>query len=246
MMESRKDGILNNEAAADTPSAERPGFAVDLPSGTRGEAIRRFAPLEPSGVGEEGGEIDCVLGSRGGGELGGSAGDFPFEPFKAEGFVEDRRLLGRVTGGEADLEVGGEAKPLPRGDTGDRALGGATGEADRLPTAVAEGDTSRRGRAAFEAAEAPDVAACRKVGGAVARTFALALLAAIAAATDDFFGAGVATAAAGAEAPGFGLTFCSSFFAGPSRVLMINSAFAGQISWNIQKTIRACTRTPGF
>lgn len=117
MIESRKDAVLNNEAACDCPSAERPGLAVDLPRGTRGDGVRRFAL---GGVGEEGGEIDCVLGSLGGGELIGSAGDFPFDPFKVVG---DRRLFARVTGGEADREVGGEAKPLPRGDTGDATLG---------------------------------------------------------------------------------------------------------------------------
>lgn len=114
MIESRKDAVLNNEAACDCPSAERPGLAVDLPRGTRGDGVRRFG-----GVGEEGGETDCVLGSRGGGEWIGSAGDFPFDPFKEVG---DLRLFGRVTGGEADREVGGEAKPFPRGDTGDAAL----------------------------------------------------------------------------------------------------------------------------
>lgn len=78
-------------------------------------------------------------------------------------------------------------------------------------------------------ADAPDVAACRRVGGAVARIFALARLAAIAAATEDFFAAGV-EAILVIVAPGRGLAFASCFLAASSNAAITLAPCEGQIS----------------
>ena len=118
---------------------------------------------------------------------------------------------------EGELEKGlGDAGEMLRLNTEDE-------DVDILP--VEERPIVCAGEEALLAAVAPDVAACRKVGGAVAMAFALARLAAIAAATEDFFAGVFASASIGTgRAPGFGLAFSSCFLPTASKLsIMINA-----------------------
>lgn len=101
--------------------------------------------------------------------------------------------------------------------------------------------------AAAAAADAPDVAAWRRVGGAVAIAFAFARLAAIAAATDDFFATGAFTSV-DVLAPGGapGLAFSSCFRATLSKLSMMAAAFVGHSRSNIQNDRRDFSFTTGF
>lgn len=84
------------------------------------------------------------------------------------------------------------------------------------------------------AAEAPDVAACRSVGGAVALAFAFALVAAIIAEVDGFFGTGVDIVELRATLAPAGFAFSSCFDPVESSVIEICWACAGHIVWKSQ------------
>lgn len=155
------------------------------------------------------------------------------------GFVEvdvERRVVrGRGAGGDDDREDGGDARPTD-GFLDGPADTGAGDPARLVKTELdmsllpAGGDDDLPAAADAEAAaDAPDVAACRNVGGAVASILAFARLAAIAAATDDFFAAGVVIGVI-PLVPGRGLAFASCFLAVSSSSAISLAACGGQTS----------------
>ena len=91
-----------------------------------------------------------------------------------------------------------------------------------------------------------EVAWCRSEGGAAAIAFAFALLAAMAAAMLDFFGACVAGASDPPTTEGSGQAFSSCFFAVPSRLFKITMALSGHTEWNVQNMTRLFSRTAGL
>lgn len=113
-------------------------------------------------VGDGGGEADCDRG---------------LDTECNVGVDMDVRELETFTGGEEDRDVGGDLSFLEFSCGEEIRRGGLWATLDTDPAACA--------------AEAPDVAAWRSVGGAIAIAFAFARLAAIAAATELFFVPGV-------------------------------------------------------
>lgn len=92
-----------------------------------------------------------------------------------------------------------------------------------------------------------EVAWCLRLGGAVAIAFALARLAAIAAATLLFFAFGGEPALGmAASASGFGHAFSNCLRDAESRDCRIAEPRSGQIPWNNQNNCRALSRTPAF
>lgn len=159
---------------------------------------------------------DIVRRRRANSAIGDDGGD---------GLVDAVRLYNEPLATPSDVaEVDREGEEKGLGDAGEMLrLNTVDEDVDILP--FEERPIVCAGDEALLAAVAPDVAACRRVGGAVAMTFALARLAAIAAATEVFF-AGVFASVSTAEgrAPGSGFAFSSCFLPAASKLsIMINA-----------------------
>ena len=89
-----------------------------------------------------------------------------------------------------------------------------------------------------------EVAWCLRVGGAVAMAFALARLAAIAAAMLFFLAlGGVVEEGKPASASGLGQAFSNCLRDAESRACRIVEPRSGQMAWNTQNICRALSRT---